>query len=204
MRSTFPWARTQIRLEEPDDDAVALHPVEQRDVDRHVLVRRRDDLVALLQGQAVDDGVDALGGAADEGEIFLAAGGPSRRARRSLTLHQSSSSCPALGARSSVRVHSQKLFSTGSGQEPRPPKFRYDQPGSSTNWSRTTFQNAASLSADASWSGRSKSGRSRWTGDGQAADDGRHALEEFLPVHLSTFGLGDGFVTCERQPFASA
>ena len=76
--------------------------------------------------------------------------GPSRRARRSLTSHQTFSSWPALGARSSVRVHSQKLLSTGIGQVPRPPKFRYDQPGSSTNSSRMSFQKAASPAAAAS------------------------------------------------------
>jgi len=52
-------ALAQVRLEQPNHDAVALHAVEQADVDRHVLVRRGDDLVALLQGQPVDDRVDA-------------------------------------------------------------------------------------------------------------------------------------------------
>ena len=36
-----PLGRHQVRLEEANDDAVTLHPVEEPDVDGHVLVRRR-------------------------------------------------------------------------------------------------------------------------------------------------------------------
>ena len=49
MRSTLPSRAHDVRLEEADDDAVALHPVEQGRVDGDVLVGRRDDLVALLE-----------------------------------------------------------------------------------------------------------------------------------------------------------
>ena len=62
-----------VRIEEADRDAVALHPVEERRVDGDVLVGRGDDLVALLERQAVDDDVDAFGRAADEAEVLLAA-----------------------------------------------------------------------------------------------------------------------------------
>jgi hypothetical protein len=43
-------------------------------VDGDVLVGRGDDLVALLEGQAVDDDIDAFGRPADETEVFFAAG----------------------------------------------------------------------------------------------------------------------------------
>ncbi|MCU0244101.1 MAG: hypothetical protein MUE80_05035 [Acidobacteria bacterium] len=43
-------------------------------MDGDVLVGRGDDLVAALERQAVDDDVDAFGGAADEAEVLAAAG----------------------------------------------------------------------------------------------------------------------------------
>jgi hypothetical protein len=63
-----------IRFEQADGDAVALHAVEQGRVDGDVLVGRGDDLVALLERQAVDDDVDAFGRPADKADVFFAAG----------------------------------------------------------------------------------------------------------------------------------
>ena len=52
MRSTLPCARSISGSNRRIDDAVALHAVQEAEIDRDVLVGRGDDLVALLRGAA--------------------------------------------------------------------------------------------------------------------------------------------------------
>ena len=114
--------------------------------------------------------------------------GPSRRARRSLTLHQSVSSWPALGARSSAAgplpqgvEHRHRAGAEAAEVQVRPAgvqdEFVADElPESRVAIPGRGLQRGPEVS------------RSRGPGNGQAAHHRRHALEEFLAVHLPTFG----------------
>ena len=183
-----------VRLEEPDDDAVALHPVEERRVDGDVLVGRGDDLVALLERQAVDDDVDASVAPPMRPRSSLRQVWPRARASFSLTSCHCFSSWPALGARSSARVNPTRASRTGSGHEPRPPKFRKVQSGSRMNWSRMSFQKNSSSPAAAAWARRLATGRGRARRPASAASpDARRANGKSgrsrRPVRRSSSGI---------------
>ena len=186
----------EVGLEQADHDAVALHPVEQADVDGHVLVRRRDHLVALLQGQPVDDGVDALGRAADQGQVFLPAGG-AEQAREALLdappqrLVVAGVRRPLLGARPLPQAveHGHGAGAKAAEVQVRPGGVEDElvadelPEGGVAGRGRVLERGAEIGCARGSW-------------HGQAAHHRRHALEEFLPVHACT--------SCDRHAIPSA
>jgi hypothetical protein len=62
-----------VGVEDPNDDAVSLRPIEEGGVQRSVFMARGDDLVSSLETQAIHDQADALGGGRDQGEVLLSA-----------------------------------------------------------------------------------------------------------------------------------
>ena len=123
---------------------------------------------------------------------------PRRAASLSLTAFQRFSSCPALGARSSSRVNSARLWRTGRGQDPRPPKFRNVHSGSRTNWSRMSFQKASSSPAAPAFDKPRSAAEAECAVTGSprparaAADRSRNSLRFMGPPFVRTIGRREG------------
>jgi hypothetical protein len=69
----IPETISYVRIKQAYDDPVPLHAVEETDVDDHVLMSRGNHLISLLERQAIDDHVDALGRTIDQSQVFATA-----------------------------------------------------------------------------------------------------------------------------------